>query len=169
MFSNEHCAKCVRSRSFFWSVFSRIRTEYGEILRISPYSVQSGKMWTKNFEYGLFPSSVVTLSLSLYIFSCDKKKNSLKKGKLENIDVNRAKVWNTFYAPLRRHIAVLHSSFDRKKSLNGEIIIEYVWHCSTYVLVLVAINWAQKEQKRYKKRTYFAFLWLPHPLICDKI
>ena len=24
----------------FWSVFSRIRTEYGEILRISPYSVQ---------------------------------------------------------------------------------------------------------------------------------
>ena len=26
--------------SFFWSVFSRIWTEYGEILRISPYSVQ---------------------------------------------------------------------------------------------------------------------------------
>ena len=26
--------------SFLWSVFSRIRTEYGEILRISPYSVR---------------------------------------------------------------------------------------------------------------------------------
>ena len=25
---------------FFWSVFSRIRTEYGEVLRISPYSVR---------------------------------------------------------------------------------------------------------------------------------
>ena len=24
----------------FWSLFSRIRTEYGEIQRISPYSVQ---------------------------------------------------------------------------------------------------------------------------------
>ena len=24
----------------FWSVFSRIRTDYGEILRISPYSVR---------------------------------------------------------------------------------------------------------------------------------
>ena len=24
----------------FWSAFSRIRTEYGEILRISPYSVR---------------------------------------------------------------------------------------------------------------------------------
>ena len=40
---------------FFWSVFSRIRTEYGEILRIFPYSVQ---MWEntdeKNSEYGHF-------------------------------------------------------------------------------------------------------------------
>ena len=40
---------------FFWSVFSRIRTEYGEILRISPYSV---RMWEntdqKNSEYGHF-------------------------------------------------------------------------------------------------------------------
>ena len=24
-----HCVKCVQLRSFFWSVFSRIRTEYG--------------------------------------------------------------------------------------------------------------------------------------------
>ena len=33
-------AKSVQIRSFFWSVFSRIWTEYGEILRISPYSVR---------------------------------------------------------------------------------------------------------------------------------
>ena len=37
-----HCVKSVQLRSFFWSVFSCIRTEYGEILRISPYSV---RMW----------------------------------------------------------------------------------------------------------------------------
>ena len=37
---NIHCVKFVQIRSFFWPVFSRIRTEYGEILRISPYSVQ---------------------------------------------------------------------------------------------------------------------------------
>ena len=30
--------KCPSSE-LFWSIFSRIRTEYGEILRISPYSV----------------------------------------------------------------------------------------------------------------------------------
>ena len=32
--------KSVQIRSFFWSVFCRIRTEYGEILRISPYAVR---------------------------------------------------------------------------------------------------------------------------------
>ena len=31
--------KCPYSE-LFWSVFSRIRTEYGEILRISPYLVR---------------------------------------------------------------------------------------------------------------------------------
>ena len=35
-----HCLKSVQMRSFFWSVFSHIRTEYGEILRIFPYSVR---------------------------------------------------------------------------------------------------------------------------------
>ena len=34
------CLKSVQIRSFFWSVFSRIRTEYKEILRISSYSVR---------------------------------------------------------------------------------------------------------------------------------
>ena len=28
-----HCTKSVQIRSYFWFVFSRIRTEYGEILR----------------------------------------------------------------------------------------------------------------------------------------
>ena len=32
--------KSVQIQSFFWSVFSRIRTEYREILRIPPYSVR---------------------------------------------------------------------------------------------------------------------------------
>ena len=35
-----HCVKSVQMRSFFSSVFSRIRTEYREILRIPPYSVR---------------------------------------------------------------------------------------------------------------------------------
>ena len=36
IFEEWHCVKSVPMRSFFWSVFSRIRTEYGEILVFSP-------------------------------------------------------------------------------------------------------------------------------------
>ena len=35
-----HCVKSIQIRSFFWSLFSRIRTEYGEIRSIIPYTVR---------------------------------------------------------------------------------------------------------------------------------
>ena len=35
-----HCVKGVQIRSFFWSIFSCIRTEFGGLLRKSPYSVR---------------------------------------------------------------------------------------------------------------------------------
>ena len=41
-----HCVKRVQIRSFFWSVFSRIRTEYGEIRSASKYSGQVNKTKT---------------------------------------------------------------------------------------------------------------------------
>ena len=37
---HRHCVKSVQIRSFLWSAFSRIWTEYGEILCISPYLVR---------------------------------------------------------------------------------------------------------------------------------
>ena len=40
-YSVYHCVKSVHIRSFFWSVFSRIRNEYGDIRNISPYSVRA--------------------------------------------------------------------------------------------------------------------------------
>ena len=57
--------KCPYSE-LFWSAFSRIRTEYGEIKSISPYSV-----WTRenadqnNFEYGHFSRSVAISNIYL--------------------------------------------------------------------------------------------------------
>ena len=39
--------KCPYSE-LFWSAYSRIRTEYGEILRISPYSVRMRTRITPN-------------------------------------------------------------------------------------------------------------------------
>ena len=53
-----HCMKSGRIRSF-WSVFSRIRTEYGEILRIFPYSIRMRENTDQNnSEYGHFLRSL---------------------------------------------------------------------------------------------------------------
>ena len=35
-----HCVKSIQMWSFFWSVFSRIRTEYGDLRFKSTYSVR---------------------------------------------------------------------------------------------------------------------------------
>ena len=57
--------KCPYSE-LLWSVFSSIRTECGEMHRISPYSVQ---MWENtdqnNSEYGHFLRSVSEITLRL--------------------------------------------------------------------------------------------------------
>ena len=51
-----HCVKSVQIRSFFWSVFSRIWTECGEIRSISPqylsvFSPNEGKYGTEKTPY----------------------------------------------------------------------------------------------------------------------
>ena len=57
--------KCPYSE-LFWSPFSCIRTEYGEILRISPCSVQMWKNGDQNkSEYGHF------LPSDLEVFGCN--------------------------------------------------------------------------------------------------
>ena len=51
------CKKCPYSE-LFWSVISRIRTEYGGILRIFPYLVQMRENKDQNnSEYGHFSRS----------------------------------------------------------------------------------------------------------------
>ena len=55
--------KCVQIRSFSWSVFPRIWTEYGEIESISPYSVRMRentdqkkfRLWTHVTQCNLIP------------------------------------------------------------------------------------------------------------------
>ena len=34
------CEKSIKIKSFFWSIFCRIWTEYGDLLNKSPYSIQ---------------------------------------------------------------------------------------------------------------------------------
>ena len=58
--------KCPQSE-FFWSLFSRIRTKYGEILPNSPYSVQMRENTDqKNSEYGHFSRSVFLTSYDAF-------------------------------------------------------------------------------------------------------
>ena len=55
-----HCVKIVQMLSYFWSVFSCIRTEYGDLLRKSLYSVQYRKTWARNNSlFGYFSRSDV--------------------------------------------------------------------------------------------------------------
>ena len=56
--SASHCVKSVQIRSYFWSVFSRIWTEYGEIQRISPYSVRMPENVDHNSVFGHFSCSL---------------------------------------------------------------------------------------------------------------
>ena len=66
--STLHYVKSVPIRSFFWSVFSRIRTEYGEIRSISPYSVQMRENTDqKNSVFGHF-SRIVNNGRSSYVY-----------------------------------------------------------------------------------------------------
>ena len=52
------CKPLRRIRSFFWTVFFRIRTEYEEIVRITLYSVRMQENTDqKNSEYGHFSRS----------------------------------------------------------------------------------------------------------------
>ena len=66
-FWESHCVKSVQILSNFWSAFSRIRTEYGEILRISPLSLriqsECRKIRTRNYSvFGHFSRSATLLT-----------------------------------------------------------------------------------------------------------
>ena len=63
------CEQCPYSE-FFWSVFPPIRIKYGEILRISPYSVlMRENMVQKNSEYGHCSHSDCFQPLTIFIKS----------------------------------------------------------------------------------------------------
>ena len=78
--------KCPYSE-FFWSEFSRIRTEYGEIIRVSPYSVrmlentdQKNSQYAhilRSNEYVRFIYLFIYLFIYFNIISSQKQKNRL--------------------------------------------------------------------------------------------
>ena len=75
--NKQHCVKFVQKRSFFWSGFSRIRTGYGEIRIISPYSVrmQENKDQKKLRIWTLFTQCAITRPA----FTCSKSMETLEQ------------------------------------------------------------------------------------------
>ena len=74
-----HCVKSVQIGSFFWSVFSRIRTEYEEISEgenteyLSVFSPNAGKYGTEKAPYlDTFHAVIHTKDLDLFISSIQK-------------------------------------------------------------------------------------------------
>ena len=85
--------KCPYSE-LFWSLFSRIRTEYGGILCISPYSVRmGGNTDQNNFEYGHFLRSVLQKRVNIALQSSSIIQEVLLE---EHSKHNIAKLTRTF-------------------------------------------------------------------------
>ena len=71
-----HCVRSVQMRTFFWSVYSCIRTEYRDLLLKSPYSVQIQentdqkklRIWTLFTQYYIhqkqFPTKYILQKIS---------------------------------------------------------------------------------------------------------
>ena len=90
-----HCVENVQIQSFFWSVFSRIRTKYGEILCISPYSVRMWentdlnklRIWT-HFAQCLFLFTIGIFKGNVFFKLSLQASHSLKKYRLQKIPEN---------------------------------------------------------------------------------
>ena len=79
---SDHCKRTLREKcpysEFFWSVFSRIWTEYGGIFRISLYSAQMRKIRTRKFP-NIDTFYAVEASLEEAVtMNCSIKKSFLK-------------------------------------------------------------------------------------------
>ena len=61
-----HCVKSVQIQSFFWSVFSCIWWEYGDLLQSEYRKIRT----RKNSVFGHFPRSVCTIKRDNYISKC---------------------------------------------------------------------------------------------------
>ena len=101
-----HYMKSVQIRIFFWSVFFHIRTEYGEMRSISPYSVRMRentdqkkiRIWTLFTQCFFFKLSIIPSKLpsTLITASCSiSSMASLSKSSCSSI--NSYCLWYNFF------------------------------------------------------------------------
>ena len=132
----EHLPLREKYLEFFWSVFSRVRTEYGEILRISPYSVRMPENTDqKNSEYEHFSQSVC-----------------VSKDQLQQCIHNRCSritpVPNIFRKKLRIHLCscrlretISLDHFFKTMLLCTFLLVEHMRELWCRSLILSLLNW----------------------------
>ena len=54
----------------------------------------------------------------VYRFSCDPRKDYVKRGKLENIDIKEEEGQSTFHALITPHIVFLHPLLPAQRKIN---------------------------------------------------
>ena len=161
-----HCVKSVQIRSFFWSVFSSIWTEYGDIRSISPYSFRNaGKCGTEKIPYlDIFHTmlSITFLRNGTYL----KPHGDWKLLVLDSAErlyfcmyfevfcmIINACIWLFLYCVLQTY-----SSVNRifKKS----ICIQYFF-CSLSLFRLHIIFWLLRRTELYHNRniSIYTLLW----------
>ena len=122
----------------FWSLFSRIRTEYGEIQRISPYSVQMREnVDQNNSEYWQFSPSV-------YL------------SQIRDLPTN---LFKSYIVPQTNSKGISYSIFDIFETSTHESFCLYnmvtftftVWFWTTMCVIdEIIFRKAQKSQKNFK-------------------
>ena len=97
----------------FWSTFSHIRTEYGEMRSISPYSVQVGEnIDQNNSEHGHFSRSANVKILSLFSRELESFGNSGNQPRRTTIYLKCSRYYHTtfsYYIQQWLHVHILNS------------------------------------------------------------
>ena len=97
-----HCVKTVQIRSFFWSVFSSTRTEYGYLQSKSPCSVriQENKDQKKlriwiNFTQCSLEWKTIKFALGSYVQMCTKGTNVFTNFS-DVVNIDAVMTWKAF-------------------------------------------------------------------------
>ena len=76
---NIHCVKSVEIRSFFWSVFCRIRTEYGDIRSISVIRIRQNPVFWHFSRSDEFESRITAMARVLPTLKRSRRRCSVRK------------------------------------------------------------------------------------------
>ena len=95
-----HCEKSVQIRSYFWSVFSCIRTEYGVSLHIQRYKVSGDTKYLSIYVGKYVPE--ITLSLDIFHAVVPVDYFAISETKLDNSFPNVQLTINNYETRARR-------------------------------------------------------------------